>query len=85
MSDCPNSVTYFGSTIKAITREVYEIHILMELCRGQNVLDLLNSRIERKTLLAESEILNIFVDVLTAVARLHHSERPTIHRDLKVG
>ena len=85
MSDCPNSVTYFDSSIKIISKEIHEVQILMEMCRGQNVLDLLNSRIERKMLLSETEVLTIFADVLVCVAKLHHNKKPIIHRDLKVS
>lgn len=34
--------------------------------------------------LSANEILKIFCDVCEAVARLHHSQTPVIHRDLKV-
>ena len=85
MSECPNSVTYFGSSIKAITSEVHEVRILMELCSAKNVVDLLNSRLERKSLLSEAEVLKIFSDVVICVTKLHHNENPIIHRDLKVS
>jgi len=85
MSACPTSVKYFDSSIKMITKEVQEVRILLEMCQGQNVLDLLNSKIERKTLLSETEVLKIFADVVVCVAKLHYSEQPIIHRDLKVS
>ena len=33
---------------------------------------------------AEREVLRIFCDVCEALARLHHSQTPVIHRDLKL-
>ena len=34
--------------------------------------------------LTEAEVLKVFCDVCDAVARLHHTHPPIIHRDLKV-
>jgi len=85
LSDCPNSVTLISSSIAPLGAEVHEVLILMQLYRGQSVVDLLNSRLTRKATLSEQEVLKIFSDVLVAVGRLHHRTKPIIHRDLKVS
>jgi AP2-associated kinase len=52
--------------------------------RLANVLQLINSRLLSNRSLSSVEILDIFCDVCEAVARLHHSKTPVVHRDLKV-
>lgn len=49
-----------------------------------SVLQLMNERHLSGRCLSANEILKIFCDVCEAVARLHHSQTPVIHRDLKV-
>ncbi len=49
-----------------------------------SVLSLMNERLMSNRCLSAKEILNIFCDMCEAVARLHHSQTPVIHRDLKV-
>lgn len=49
-----------------------------------NVLQLMNSRLLANKWLSCTEILDIFCDMCEAVARLHHSKTPVVHRDLKV-
>lgn len=44
----------------------------------------MNSRLLSNRWLTPQEVLDIFCDVCEAVARLHHSKTPVIHRDLKV-
>ena len=55
----------------------------MQLYDGGTVLEMMNSRLERR--FSEQEVLRIFTDMLLAVTRLHHRTKPIIHRDLKVG
>lgn len=50
-----------------------------------SVLQLMNERLSSGRCLSSKEILSIFCDICEAVARLHHSQTPVIHRDLKVS
>ena len=84
LSDCPNSVTYISSTIRPLSSDVHEVLILMQLYTGQSVVQLLNSRLSKRSTLSEREVLKIFSDVVVAVGRLHHRTKQIIHRDLKV-
>lgn len=45
---------------------------------------MMNSRVLVSRWLTTTEILDIFCDVCEAVARLHHSKTPVLHRDLKI-
>ena len=56
----------------------------MQLYTGHSVVQLLNTRLSKRTTLTEAEALKIFSDVVVAVGRLHHRTKPIIHRDLKV-
>ena len=85
LSDCPNSVTFISSSIHSLSADVHEVLILLQLYTGQSVVDLLNSRLSRKTMLSEKEVWRVFSDVLVAVGRLHHRTKPIVHRDVKVG
>ena len=49
------------------------------------MVDLLNARLAKRSVLSEREVLKIFSDVVIAVGRLHHRTKPIIHRDLKVS
>ncbi|VDO27114.1 unnamed protein product [Heligmosomoides polygyrus] len=49
-----------------------------------SVLQLMNDRLLVGQSLRSTEVLSIFCDMCEAVARLHHSVTPIIHRDLKV-
>lgn len=44
----------------------------------------MNTRLLANKWLTVNEILDIFCDMCEAVARLHHSKTPVIHRDLKI-
>ncbi|KAJ3605842.1 hypothetical protein NHX12_027886 [Muraenolepis orangiensis] len=64
-----NIVGYVDSNITAVGgREVWEVLILMDYCKG----------------FTEAEVLQIFCDTCDALARLHQRKVPIIHRDLKV-
>lgn len=77
-------VVYFieASASSIVGGTGYEIFILMELCPGGGIIDLLNSRLQNR--LTESEILKIFSDTVEAVAHMHSQTPILMHRDLKV-
>ncbi|XP_078143150.1 AP2-associated protein kinase 1 isoform X1 [Centroberyx gerrardi] len=78
-----NIVGYLDSSITAMGgREVWEVLILMDYCKGGQVVNLMNQRLQ--TGFTEAEVLQIFCDTSDAVSRLHQRKTPIIHRDLKV-
>uniref|UniRef100_A0A669BYE2 non-specific serine/threonine protein kinase n=1 Tax=Oreochromis niloticus TaxID=8128 RepID=A0A669BYE2_ORENI len=78
-----NIVGFLDSSIAAVgAGDVWEVLILMDFCRGGQVVNLMNQRLQ--TGFTEAEVLQIFCDTCEAVARLHQCKTPIIHRDLKV-
>ncbi|XP_055080199.1 AP2-associated protein kinase 1-like [Periophthalmus magnuspinnatus] len=78
-----NIVGFLDSSLTAVgAGDVYEVLILMDFCRGGQVVNLMNQRLQ--TGFSEAEVLQIFCDTCEAVARLHQCKTPVIHRDLKV-
>ncbi|XP_073333918.1 AP2-associated protein kinase 1-like isoform X2 [Pagrus major] len=78
-----NIVGYLDSSITAMgSRDVWEVLILMDYCKGGQVVNLMNQRLQ--TGFTEAEVLQIFCDTCDAVSRLHQRKSPIIHRDLKV-
>ncbi|XP_053125168.1 AP2-associated protein kinase 1 isoform X4 [Hemicordylus capensis] len=78
-----NIVGYIDSSINSVSSgDVWEVLILMDFCRGGQVVNLMNQRLQ--TGFTENEVLQIFCDTCEAVARLHQCKLPTVHRDLKV-
>ncbi|KAL8174351.1 UNVERIFIED_CONTAM: AP2-associated protein kinase 1 [Gekko kuhli] len=78
-----NIVGYIDSSINSVSSgDVWEVLILMDFCRGGQVVNLMNQRLQ--TGFTESEVLQIFCDTCEAVARLHQCKLPIVHRDLKV-
>ncbi|XP_031160906.1 AP2-associated protein kinase 1 isoform X6 [Sander lucioperca] len=78
-----NIVGYLDSSITAVgADDVWEVLILMDFCRGGQVVNLMNQRLQ--TGFTEAEVLQIFCDTCEAVARLHQCKTPIVHRDLKV-
>ncbi|XP_030626025.1 AP2-associated protein kinase 1 [Chanos chanos] len=78
-----NIVGYLDSSISAVGGgDVWEVLILMDFCRGGQVVNLMNQRLQ--TGFTEAEVLQIFCDTCEAVAQLHQCKTPIIHRDLKV-
>ncbi|KTG45365.1 hypothetical protein cypCar_00005585 [Cyprinus carpio] len=76
-------VGFLDSSITAVgSGDVWEVLILMDFCRGGQVVNLMNQRLQ--TGFSETEVLQIFCDTCEAVARLHQCKTPIIHRDLKV-
>ncbi|XP_072439241.1 AP2-associated protein kinase 1-like isoform X3 [Chiloscyllium punctatum] len=83
LSGHKNIVNYLDSSVTLINAsDVWEVLILMEYCRGGQVVNLMNQRLHSG--FAEMEVLQIFCDLCEAVARLHQCKPPIIHRDLKV-
>uniref|UniRef100_A0AAQ5X5Z6 non-specific serine/threonine protein kinase n=1 Tax=Amphiprion ocellaris TaxID=80972 RepID=A0AAQ5X5Z6_AMPOC len=78
-----NIVGFLDSSITAVgAGDVWEVLILMDFCRGGQVVNLMNQRLQ--TGFTEAEVLQIFCDTCEALARLHQCKTPIIHRDLKV-
>uniref|UniRef100_A0A3Q3IMR1 non-specific serine/threonine protein kinase n=1 Tax=Monopterus albus TaxID=43700 RepID=A0A3Q3IMR1_MONAL len=78
-----NIVGFLDSSITAVgSGDVWEVLILMDFCRGGQVVNLMNQRLQ--TGFTEAEVLQIFCDTCEAVALLHQCKTPIIHRDLKV-
>ncbi|XP_040051306.2 AP2-associated protein kinase 1 isoform X10 [Gasterosteus aculeatus] len=78
-----NIVGFLDSSITAVgAGDVWEVLILMDFCRGGQVVNLMNQRLQ--TGFTEAEALQIFCDTCEAVARLHQGPAPIVHRDLKV-
>jgi len=78
-------VQYYESTIttqRIESQEVTIVDILMELCEGGSVVDLMNQRLPSK--FNEKEIWTIFTAACLAVSHLHAQHPPIIHRDIKV-
>ncbi|PAV78016.1 hypothetical protein WR25_00905 [Diploscapter pachys] len=59
-------------------------YMLLTVYYKTSVLQLMNERLANGKGLSPKEVLSIFCDMCEAVARLHHSKIPIIHRDLKV-
>ncbi|XP_048099013.1 AP2-associated protein kinase 1-like isoform X2 [Alosa alosa] len=76
-----NIVGFLDSSVTA-SGGVWEVLILMDFCRGGQVVNLMNQRLQ--TGFTEPEVLQIFCDTCEAVSRLHQCKTPIIHRDLKV-
>ncbi|XP_043938955.1 AP2-associated protein kinase 1 isoform X3 [Protopterus annectens] len=78
-----NIVGFIDSCITSVSGgDVWEVLILMDFCRGGQVVNLMNQRLQ--TGFTETEVLQIFCDTCEAVARLHQCKTPIVHRDLKV-
>ncbi|KAK7889381.1 hypothetical protein WMY93_024941 [Mugilogobius chulae] len=78
-----NIVGYLDSSITAMgSRDVWEVFILMDYCKGGQVVNLMNQRLQ--TGFSEAEVMQIFCDTCEAVSCLHQRKTPIIHRDLKV-
>uniref|UniRef100_H3CUM3 non-specific serine/threonine protein kinase n=1 Tax=Tetraodon nigroviridis TaxID=99883 RepID=H3CUM3_TETNG len=78
-----NIVGYLDSSITAMgSRDVWEVFILMDYCKGGQVVNLMNQRLQ--TGFTEVEVLQIFCDTCEAVSRLHQRKTAIVHRDLKV-
>eukprot|EP00730_Choanoeca_flexa_P012828 TRINITY_DN4660_c0_g1_i2.p1 TRINITY_DN4660_c0_g1~~TRINITY_DN4660_c0_g1_i2.p1 ORF type:complete len:548 (+),score=73.47 TRINITY_DN4660_c0_g1_i2:154-1797(+) len=76
-----NIVSLFASDVRPSGKHM-EVLMLMELCPGGHVVDIMNRRLKRP--FDQKEVLKIFSDVCLAVTALHQHEPPIIHRDLKL-
>ncbi|CAE8610127.1 unnamed protein product [Polarella glacialis] len=78
-----NIVGYFGSAIvkQGAGSGNHEVLLLLELCPGGHLLDLLDRHNGR---IPEEEIVKAFTDVAEAVFCLHSNSPPIQHRDLKL-
>ncbi|PFH37223.1 Tyrosine kinase-like (TKL) protein [Besnoitia besnoiti] len=81
-----NVVGYYGSAIESIpatssTAAAREVLLLLELCDGGHVLDLLE---RHQGQLKEAWILHILKDITSGIAHLHAQSVPISHRDLKI-
>uniref|UniRef100_A0AAR2KNQ9 non-specific serine/threonine protein kinase n=1 Tax=Pygocentrus nattereri TaxID=42514 RepID=A0AAR2KNQ9_PYGNA len=83
LSGHKNIVGFLDSSVTAVgSGDVWEVLILMDFCRGGQVVNLMNQRLQ--TGFSEAEVLQIFCDTCEAVAQFHQCKTPIIHRDLKV-
>eukprot|EP00117_Sycon_ciliatum_P045490 scpid75667/ scgid32691/ AP2-associated protein kinase 1; Adaptor-associated kinase 1 len=80
----PNVVRLEQSAINSQGGDIHEVLMLMEFCTSGNLLELMNQHFSEGRKLPEPQVLRIFYDVVKAIASLHQSETPVIHRDLKV-
>ncbi|KAG8219604.1 hypothetical protein J3R82DRAFT_557 [Butyriboletus roseoflavus] len=78
----PNIVHLIDAAWHRMPNGHYEVFILMEFCPGGGIIDMMNRRLRER--LTETEILQIFVDVLEGVAAMHNLRPALLHRDLKV-
>uniref|UniRef100_W5LMZ7 non-specific serine/threonine protein kinase n=1 Tax=Astyanax mexicanus TaxID=7994 RepID=W5LMZ7_ASTMX len=83
LSGHKNIVGFLDSSVTQVGGgDVWEVFILMDFCKGGQVVNLMNQRLQ--TGFSEAEVLQIFCDSCEAVAQLHQCKTPIIHRDLKV-
>ncbi|KAG8012173.1 AP2-associated protein kinase 1, partial [Nibea albiflora] len=76
-----NIVGFLDSSITAVgAGDVWEVLILMDFCRGGQVVNLMNQRLQ--TGFTEAEVLQIFCDTCEAVARLHQCKSPIVENIL---
>ncbi|VDL78644.1 unnamed protein product [Nippostrongylus brasiliensis] len=78
-----NIVSYVDHVLTRNKSGIYD-YMLLTAYYKTSVLQLMNDRLSVGQSLRSSEVLAIFCDMCEAVARLHHSVTPIIHRDLKV-
>lgn len=74
-----NSNSFYNVRIK----KPLFVELTNRFSAGGQVVNLMNQRLQ--TGFSEAEVLQIFCDTCEAVACLHQSKSPIIHRDLKVG
>ena len=60
-----------------------EVFLLLELCRGGSLADLLMARAEAKEPLSADEVAKAFHDMALGIAHLHSLPTPLAHRDVK--
>ncbi|CAG5107472.1 Oidioi.mRNA.OKI2018_I69.chr1.g3343.t1.cds [Oikopleura dioica] len=77
-----NIVRYMAHKITCLKNGTHEVLVLIEYCSRGHVLDFMNKRLNSG--FTEEEVMKIFCDVVEAVAKMHQSNPPFAHRDLKV-
>ncbi|KAJ1366518.1 hypothetical protein KIN20_027196 [Parelaphostrongylus tenuis] len=78
-----NIVSYVDHILFKNKSGIYD-YMLLTAYYKTSVLQLMNDRLLLGQSFRSSEVLSIFCDMCEAVARLHHSVSPIIHRDLKI-
>lgn len=81
----PNIVRCYGSQIRNLEKETKEVLLLLELCDGKSLAEILfsnNSQVE--DCWSEQEIVQVFRDACSAVAHLHSQQPSLSHRDIKL-
>ncbi|CAJ0584794.1 unnamed protein product, partial [Mesorhabditis spiculigera] len=78
-----NIVEYVDHSLEKNKAGVYD-YMLLTAYYKTSVLGVMNEKLVHGKGFSPSEVLAIFCDMCEAVARLHHSNTPVIHRDLKV-
>jgi serine/threonine protein kinase len=59
-----------------------EYFILLELCTGGSLIDLIRRRNNRP--LGEVQICDLFIQICQGVAKMHSQKPPIAHRDIKI-
>ncbi|KEP63957.1 UNVERIFIED_CONTAM: Tyrosine kinase-like (TKL) protein [Hammondia hammondi] len=82
----PNIVRFFGAAVETVaatstTGSAREVLLLLELCEGGHLLDLLD---RYNGSLKEEWILHIVKEVTAGLSHLHSQPTPVAHRDLKI-
>ncbi|KFH07471.1 Tyrosine kinase-like (TKL) protein [Toxoplasma gondii VAND] len=82
----PNIVGFFGAAVETVaatstTGSAREVLLLLELCEGGHLLDLLD---RHNGSLKEEWILHIVKEITAGLAHLHSQPTPVAHRDLKI-
>lgn len=79
----PHIVRFYGACKKP-TSTGSEFFLLMELCRGGNLVQLLKGPVALQRALPEHRVCAIFKQICFAVQVLHSHQPPLAHRDLKL-
>eukprot|EP00039_Didymoeca_costata_P030894 m.31983 g.31983 ORF g.31983 m.31983 type:complete len:537 (-) comp8368_c0_seq2:54-1664(-) len=66
---------------KKMNGKFCEFWLLMELCTGGHVVDLMNTRLSNP--FSEKEAAKIFIDVCRGLEKMHSQSPPIAHRDIK--
>lgn len=81
LSPHPNIIQCLGYAIDQHAGGGQTVKVLMEYCTGGHLLDFMDRRDGK---LSAREVLEIFVQITSAVQHLHSQSPPIQHRDLKV-
>ncbi|XP_068790636.1 myosin-IIIa isoform X3 [Struthio camelus] len=81
LSDHPNVVKFYGMYYKKDVKNGDQLWLVLELCNGGSVTDLVKGFLKRGERMNELIIAYILHEALTGLQHLH--ENKTIHRDIK--